>query len=84
MLRRILFDLGAIAVVLLLPWWVALAYALIGITLFPWYLEAIFIGLFFDTFYGTPALAWYLKGLHTIIFTIPLGIGEYIKRRVNL
>ena len=84
MIRRIGFDIGAVAVCLFAPWWVALAYAVVGIVIFPWYLEAIFIGLFFDAFYGTNALAWYYRGIHTVIFAVPLGLGEYIKRRINM
>ena len=84
MIRRIAFDIGAIIVLNLAPWWVSLAYAIIGVAIFPWFLEAIFMGLFFDAVYGTCTMAWYVRPLHTAVFTVPLGIGEFIKRRINV
>ena len=84
MIRRIAFDIGAIAVLFLGPWWVALAYAVIGIVLFPWFIEAVFMGLFFDAMYGSPAVSRYLREIHTLLFAVPLCIGEYVKRRINV
>ena len=84
MIRRIAFDIGAIAVLFLAPWWIALAYAAIGVVLFPWYLESVFMGLFFDVVYGGASFAWYFRMVHTVIFTVPVAAGEFIKRRVNM
>lgn len=84
MWKRLLFDSGALALVLVAPWWVALAYTLLGIILFPWYVEALLLGLFFDTVYGMTLLPWYQRMTHTTLFIIPVGIGQYIKSRIDV
>lgn len=84
MWKRVVFDIVAVVVVFFAPWWVVLAYVIVGVAIFPWYLEAVFLGLFFDVMYGTSILPWYERVLHTFIFLIPLGIGEYIKSRINV
>lgn len=81
---RILFSIIAGILVFFAPWWVVLVYTVLGVILFPWYLEAMFLGLYFDVMYGIPTLHWYERIIHTIIFVAPLGIGEFIKRRINV
>jgi hypothetical protein len=81
---RIIFSVIAVILTFFAPWWVVLMYAIIGIILFPWYLEALFLGLYFDSMYGIPTLHWYVRIMHTVLFVTPLGIAEFIKRRINL
>lgn len=81
---RIIFTFIAAVLVFFMPWWVVLMYTLIGIVIFPWYIEAIFLGLYFDIMYGIPTLHWYTRIIHTIVFLTPLGITEFIKRRINV
>ncbi|MEI8223692.1 MAG: hypothetical protein WCG20_01065 [bacterium] len=84
LIKRIVFSVIAVILAFFAPWWVVLMYAIIGIILFPWYLEALFLGLYFDTMYGIPTLQWYIRIMHTVLFVTPLGIAEFIKRRINL
>lgn len=81
---RILFDIGALILVLLTPWWVVFLYILIGVVLFPWYIEAVFWGLFFDVMYGTPLVSWYVRIMHTALFTLPVLLSTFIKQRINV
>ena len=81
---RVVFTLIAAILVFFAPWWVVLMYAIIGIILFPWYLEALFLGLYFDIMYGIPTLHWYARIVHTVLFVTPLGIAEFIKRLINV
>ena len=81
---RIAFTFIAVILVFFAPWWAVLVYATIGIIVFPWYLEALFLGLYFDVMYGIPTLHWYVRIVHTVLFVTPLGITEFIKRRINV
>ncbi len=84
MWKRAVFDIFAVILAFFAPWWVVLMYAMIGSILFPWYLETIFFGLFFDVMYGTSMLPWYERVSHTALFLIPLSISEYVKSRINI
>lgn len=81
---RVLFTLGGIVLTLLMPWWVVFGYGIIGIILFPWYLEVICIGLYFDTVFGIPTVVWYMRMMHTAWLVFPLIIVELIKQRINV
>ena len=66
-----------------MPWWLAFVVAGIGIILFPWYLEVVFVGLYFDVFFGYPALDWYRNSIHTLLLTVFLVVVQYLKPRIN-
>jgi hypothetical protein len=54
------FTLAVVANVFIAPWWLTVGWALVGCLLFPVYLEAVVIMLFFDTVFspgGLPTLA---------------------------
>lgn len=80
---RILYTVVLVLVVFFVPWWAVLILALVGAMVFPWYLESVFIGLYFDVFFGYPALDWYRNIMHTAIFTLPVLAIQYIKPRIN-
>lgn len=80
---RIAYGACLVALVFFVPWWVALLCALAGSILFPWYVEAVLIGLYFDVFFGYPALDWYHAVLHTAVFTVLMLLIQYIKPRIN-
>lgn len=80
---RILYTVFLVILVFFTPWWLVLVFVIIGAVIFPWYLESVFIGLYFDVFFGYPALDWYRNILHTIIFTVPVLVIQYIKPRIN-
>jgi len=78
-----MFDILMIIVCLAAPWWVALPLGIIGIVLFPWYVEIIIAGALYDTLFGIPSV-WYYHILHTGMFSLPLLVGEYIKSKVHV
>ncbi len=80
---RIGYSIALFAGVFFMPWWLAFVCVIIGIVLFPWYLEAVFIGLYFDVFFGYPALDWYRNIIHTAVLTLLLVVFQYIKPRIN-
>ena len=83
MWKRILWDIVAIILVFWAPWWVTFIVGIGGVVLFPWYLEIIFLGAFYDAIFGGNFVHWYHHLIHTAIFTIPLLIGELIKTNIN-
>lgn len=82
-LLRILWDVILIGSVFFLPWWAVGLGVLVGAVVFSWYFEALFLGLYFDVFFGYPSLSWYTAIMHTVVFLIPVIIAEYIKPRIN-
>lgn len=84
MWKRIPWDILCLVLVFIAPWWVVLILGVIGVILFPWYLEIIFLGVLFDVLYGGIAISWYRHLIHTAIFTVPLLVAEYIKPKLNL
>ncbi len=84
MWKRIVFDILALGMVFFTPWWAALLFGILGVVLFSWYVELIFLGMFYDVFFGGVAGPWYYHLLHTGIFTLPLLVIEFIKTKINL
>ncbi len=50
---RTLFSIFAVLLITLTPYWIYLPVILVGIVLFPLYVEAIFFGFLIDTLYGS-------------------------------
>lgn len=84
MLKRILWDITAFALVLIAPWWATLGFTAIGCVLFPWYLEGIFVGALYDVLFGGGVTHWYQHLVHTGIFAIPVLVMEYVKTKIHL
>ena len=51
---RIFFDILLFLSVLLLPWWVTLSVAVLGMTLFSRFVEVIAVGFLLDLLFGIP------------------------------
>lgn len=65
---RITFSIIAFILFLTLPYWVYAPFILIGVVIFPLYVEAIIFGLLIDTIYGG-------AGYGQILFGLPFSIG---------
>ncbi|MEK7194569.1 MAG: hypothetical protein AAB660_02690 [Patescibacteria group bacterium] len=81
---RILFTLIVFLALIVTPYWIYFPLILIGIVLFPFYLEAILLGLIVDLVYGGGANSNALFGFPfgivvaiLIFFTAPLR--EYLR-----
>ena len=53
MVKRIIFDLILLIVVITLPWWISVILAFAGLFYFEKFYEVIFVGLFIDSIYGS-------------------------------
>jgi hypothetical protein len=84
MWKRVLWDIFCLILVIIAPWWVALIAVVAGIAVFPWYLEAVMVGMLYDVLYGGVSGSWIFHMIHTVIFTVPLLIAEFIKPKLNL
>ena len=82
--KRILYDIAGLVIVFMFPWWAGLIVAVIGVIVFPWYIEALFFGALYDILYGGIVHHWYLHITQLVIFAIPLFVAEFIKTRIVL
>lgn len=84
MWKRVLWDILCLILVFCAPWWVTLVVGIAGVALFDWYLEIVFLGMLYDVFFGGITTSWYGHIIHTIIFTTPLLVGQFIKTKINV
>jgi hypothetical protein len=84
MWKRIIWDILAIALVVIAPWWITLIWGVLGVIFFTWYLEIIILGALYDALFGLRFLPWYQHLIHTGIFTVPLLIIQFVKTRINV
>lgn len=83
---RILYTALLLLSGLFLPWWVTLAFGVVGIVIFSWYFEALFLGLLFDVLYGFPAgekIPFYAY-LYSLVFLFSFLVFEYLKRKIQI
>ena len=84
MWKRIIWDIVCLGMAFFAPWWATLVFGIIGVIAFSWYIEIIFLGVWYDAVFGGVTGAWYYHFIHTTIFLIPLCIAEFIKTRINI
>jgi hypothetical protein len=80
--KRFFFNITVIALLLLTPWWFALAFAIMGTIFFPWYYELLLAGIIFDLLYGGTATSLE-SGFGLIGTTFSIGLFvviELVKR----
>lgn len=53
---RSVYTLSLVAALFGLPWWFTTGLALLGLIVFPYYLESVFVGLAYDSVFAVSAL----------------------------
>ena len=81
-MKRVVFDIILIAVVVLLPWWVSVILSLAAIFYFNNFFEAAFVGLLLDSLYGTSSVFSDFPYLLTTIFTLITLFLIYFKKKL--
>lgn len=81
---RIFWNIGMVILSIVAPWWVTLLGGAVGAWIFSWYLELIIIGVLYDAVFGLGVSPWYHMIMHTLIFTIPVLVLEFIKKNSNM
>jgi hypothetical protein len=84
MWKRAVWDILCLIVLFFAPWWATLILGVIGVVCFSWYLEIIFLGMLYDVFFGGVYGPWYYHLIHTVIFTGPLLVAEFVKTKINI
>lgn len=83
-MKRFIFTVLLLGVVVYAPWWVTLAVVGVGTFVFPWYIEVIFIGIFFDILYGAVGVSFFGLGVLGFFTAIVLFFGmEKIKQNLR-
>ena len=65
--KRIIFDVILIICMITFPWWVGIVLALAALFYFEKFYEAVFVGLFIDSIYGSSVVFPNFSYLITII-----------------
>lgn len=81
MILRIIFDLIAVFVFLSGPWWLAIAFSLVGMFFFKNYLEIIFIGFAFDLVFKDSNQTFPIA---TVLSSILLIASIFIRSRMRI
>ncbi len=84
MIKRSLWDIVLVILAFTAPWWVVLVVGVGGVILFSWYVEFILAGAILDAIYGGTARHWYTHLIHVGIFTVILGMIEFIKSKISV
>jgi hypothetical protein len=84
MWKRVAWDLLALILVIIAPWWVVLVVGIMGAIVFPWYVELVFLGALIDALYGGNASRLLGHFIHAGIFSVPLLCIEFIRTRINI
>lgn len=83
-IKRIIWNIALVILAFTCPWWVVLVVGAGGVLLFSWYVEFILAGAILDALYGGTARHWYTHLIHTGIFTVILGMVEFIKSKISV
>jgi hypothetical protein len=80
---RVVFDIVLFLSLFIVPWWLSLSVALVGVFFFSRFYEIIIAGVVVDILYGVPQASFfgfqYISSIVTVLFFIG---GEYIKKRM--
>lgn len=82
MIARILFGVALLVTLFVTPWWVTLLLVLAGLIYFPFYIEVLFVGLFFDALYGAPMFVPWLPYAATMLAVVFLICAQQVRERL--
>jgi hypothetical protein len=82
---RIIYFLVFFLSGLIFPWWLTLLIGLLGFFLFSFYVEALFLGLFFDALYGGvgPSFFFGISFFYSLIFFVVFILCEIFKNKIR-
>lgn len=83
-MKRAMFNVLAVFLVFLFPWWISVAYCLVGMVLFSSYFEIILIGIIIDLLYGAPIerFNYYQYTVSTVLLVL-YACFELVRDRIR-
>ncbi len=83
-MKRFIFTVLLLGIVVYAPWWITLVAAGIVTFMFPWYIEVIFTGIFFDVLYGAIGVSFFGLGVLGFVTGLTLFFGmEKVKQNLR-
>jgi hypothetical protein len=82
-MKRIIFDALLFLIILFLPWWVSLFFALAGLFIFKNFYEYLVYGVFIFVLYFSPGQSFIASPLYfSLILTLSFVIIQIIKNHI--
>ncbi|MFT5280874.1 MAG: hypothetical protein ACI9AR_000310 [Flavobacteriaceae bacterium] len=75
---RLLFTFLLIVSLALFPFWVTLILSFVGVLLFPWYIEGMFIILILDSGHGGSSVGF----VYSVVYFFVLIFASFIRKRL--